>query len=99
VARDHDNRQRLVCGLQPLQHFEAVHAGHLDVEQHEVWQIAVGDDQPVLPGRGALHLVAFVLENHLQRVADRRLVIDHQDAWFHVGSPMLAPPYVPGASI
>ena len=29
------------------------------------------------------HLVALVLEDHLQRVADRGLVVDDEDAWFH----------------
>jgi hypothetical protein len=71
VSRNHHDGQRLVGALQPLQHFEAVHTWHLDIEEDEIRQIAIGDDQTVLAGRGALHLVAFVLENHFQRVADR----------------------------
>ena len=36
-----------------------------------------------LSRRGADELVAFVFENHPQRVADGRLVVDDQDARFH----------------
>ena len=36
-----------------------------------------------LAGRRQHHVVALVLEDHLQRVADRGLVVDDQDAWFH----------------
>ena len=38
---------------QPLEHLEAVHAGHLDVEEHEVGRLALGQRQPFLAGRGA----------------------------------------------
>ena len=65
---------------QPIEHLEAVHAGHLDVEQHEVGRFALGQRQPFLAGRGADELVAFVLERHPQRVADGRFVVDDQDA-------------------
>jgi hypothetical protein len=78
VPRHHHHRQRLVHVAEPLEHLDAVHAGHLDVEQHQVGSLAFGQRQPFLPGGGADELVAFVLERHLQRVADRRLVVDHQ---------------------
>ena len=68
---------------QPLQHLEAIHARHLDVEQHQVGRLAVGQRQAVLAGGGAVHVEALVLENHLERVANRRLVVDHQNPWFH----------------
>ena len=44
---DHD-RQRLVHRAQPLEHLEAVHARHLDVEQHEVGRLALGQREPFL---------------------------------------------------
>ena len=48
--------------------------------------VALGQRQPFLAGRGADELVALVLERHPQRIADRRLVVDDQDAGFgHVG--------------
>ncbi len=65
---------------QPIEHFEAVHAGHLHVEQHEVGRFALGERQPLLTGRGQDAFVAFVLERHPQRVADGRFVVDHQDS-------------------
>ena len=44
---DHD-RQRLVRAAQPAQHLEAVHARHLDVEEHEVGRLALDDREPFL---------------------------------------------------
>ena len=80
VAGDDDDRQRVVHGAQPVEHLDAVHARHLHVEQHEVGRLALGERQPLLAGRGADELVAFVFERHPQRVADRRLVVYDQDA-------------------
>ena len=65
-----------MTGLQALQHLEAVHPGHLDVEEYELGRIAVDEREPVLTGRRAVHLVAFVFENHPQRIADGGFVID-----------------------
>ena len=67
---------------QALEHFDAVHARHLDVEQDEVGRLALGQREPLLAGRGADELVAFVLERHPQRIADRGFVVDDQDAGF-----------------
>ena len=66
------------------EHFEAVHARHLDVEQHDVGRFAPDLRDAVRAGRGADELVVLVFEDHPQRVADRRLVVDDQDAGFHV---------------
>ena len=65
---------------QPIQHVEAVHAGHLDVEEHEVGRLALGERQALLAGGGADEVVPFVFERHPQRVADGRFVVDDQDA-------------------
>ena len=93
VAGDDDDRQRLVHRAQPLEHFEAVHAGHLDVEQHQVGRLALGERQPLLPGRGQDALVALRIRGHPQRVADGRLVVDDQDAGFgHVGASTVVDP-------
>ena len=83
VAGDHHDGRDLDEMPQLLQHFEAVHARHLDVEEHEVGRFALDQLDAFLARRRQHHVVAVVLERHLQRVADRRLVIDDQDAWFH----------------
>ena len=41
---------------------------------------------PLLAGRGADEFVVLVLEDHPQRVADRRLVVNDQDARFQRSS-------------
>ena len=51
VRRDHHDRQRLVGAAQPAQHLEAVDAGHLDVEEHEVGRLALGDREAFRAGR------------------------------------------------
>ena len=68
---------------EPLQHLDAVHAGHLDVEEHQVGRLALGLRDAVLAGGRGQHLVALVLEDHLQRIADRGFVVDDQQSRFH----------------
>ena len=82
MAGDDDHRQRLVHGAQPVEHLEAVHAGHLHVEQHEIGRFALGERQSFLAGRGADELVSLVLEGHPQRVSNRRFVVYHEDPRF-----------------
>ena len=48
VARDHHDRHGLVHRAQARQHVHAVHARHLDVEQHEVGRFALGQRQAFL---------------------------------------------------
>ena len=67
------------------QHLHAVHAWHLDVEQHDVRPFAANDVECFLSAGGADELIVLVLEDHPQRIADRRLVIDDKDAGFHSG--------------
>ena len=83
VAGDHDDRRGLDEVAQLLQHLEAVHAGHLDVEEDQVGRFALDQRDALFAGRRLHDFVAFVLEDHLQRVADRGFVVDDQDAWFH----------------
>ena len=59
-------------GPDALQRLEAVHAGHLDVEEHEVGRLALGDRQAVRPARRLEHFVALVLEDHPHRVGGSR---------------------------
>src|SRR5437867_3267150 len=66
VARDHHDRQRIVHRPQPIEHLEAVHARHLDVEQHQIRRLALDQREAFLPGRRADKLVPLVLEGHAQ---------------------------------
>ena len=74
---------RSALGPEALQHVEAVHLRHLDVEEDEVGRFLLGDLEP----RGAVGreqaLVALVLEDHLQRRADGLLVVDDEDPRLH----------------
>ena len=59
VPGHHDDRQRPGAGaLDALEHLEAVHARHLDVEKHEIRRIALDQREPLLSGGGADELVA-----------------------------------------
>ena len=79
VAADHHHRQLDRALAQGLEHLEPVHLGHLDVEEHGVGRALGGARQRLAPGGGLLHAVALVLEDHAQAVADRGLVVDHED--------------------
>ncbi len=70
-------------GAEALEHLEAVHAGHLDVEEHEIERLALGQGDAIGSGGGEQALVALVLEDHLQRLADARFIVYDQDARFH----------------
>ena len=53
MGREHDDRQRGKHRVEACEHVKAVHAGHLDVEQHEVRRLALGQRQTLLAGCGA----------------------------------------------
>ena len=76
---DHD-RQRLVRSPDALQRVEPVHAGHLDIQEHEVRRLALGDGDAVGTARSLEHFESLVLQDHPHRAADLRLVIDDQNA-------------------
>jgi hypothetical protein len=80
MPRHHHDRNGRVGGLDALEHFEPVHAGHLDVEEHKVRWIALDQRKPLLAGRSADELVALILERPPHRVADTRLIVDDQDS-------------------
>ena len=80
VSGDHRHGQRLVHLADFGERFEPVHARHLDVEQHEIWPIALDERQAVRTGGGTDEPVALVLQNHPQRIADGGFVVNDQDA-------------------
>ena len=83
MPRHHDDGNRGIGGLDPLEHFEAVHARHFDVEKHEIGWIALDQREPFLAGCGADELIALILERPPHRIADARFVIDDQNPGFH----------------
>ena len=86
VAGDDHHRQRLVDRLDALQRLEAVHAGHLDVEEDEIGRLLLGERHAFRPARRLEHVVALVLEDHPHRPPDLRLVVYDQNARLHRGT-------------
>ena len=82
AGEDHD-RRRAVARLQPFEHLEAVQLGHLDVEEHEVRALLLGELEPDGAVGGQQHLVALVFEDHAQRGTDRVFVVDDQNPRLH----------------
>ena len=66
-----------------VQDLEAVHAGHLDVEEDQVGRLALDQLDAFLAGRRLHHVVALVGERLLQRGANGRLVVDDENARLH----------------
>ena len=66
--------------MELAQHLHAVHAGHLDVEEHGVGPLALHRSQAILAADGADELIILVLEDHLQRVTNGGLVVNDEDA-------------------
>jgi hypothetical protein len=62
VPRDHHDRNGRVGGLDALEHFEPVHARHLDVEEHQIRWIPLDQRKPFLAGCSPNELVALIFE-------------------------------------
>ena len=77
--------------LDLLQHLQAVDAGQLDIEQHQVGGLLPDQPQGILPGAGGKDLVSLLLQVLLQGPADQMLVIDHQDFLFTHHQSSLSP--------
>ena len=86
VTRDHDDDRVRVLLAQLLQHLEPVESRHLDVEQHQVRPALAVEAERLVAGAGLQHLVALVVEQLLQRGADARLIVHHEDAVAHRGA-------------
>ena len=70
--------------LDPLEHFEAVHAGHLDVQKHQIGRIALDQREAFGAGGRADELIALVFERPPHRIAIAGLVINDKNAGFHL---------------
>ena len=69
---------------------QAVHAGHLDVQQGQVPALARQLQQRLARAVGGVHAVAFFLEPFSQRVPDDVFVVDDQDAGLGIHNVLLA---------
>src|SRR5439155_1630422 len=84
VARDHHDLRARVELAQLAQRLEAVHALHLDVEQHEVGPELGVEAQRLGAGGARAHFEVLVLEQLGQRLTDALLVVHDQHAPAHV---------------
>ena len=62
------------------QQLQAALAGQGQVEQHQVKVFQLQNAQPLLAVAGHLHRVPLQREQHLERLADARFVVDDKDA-------------------
>ena len=65
--------------LQALEQLDAIHAGHLDVGDHDVELLGAGAFQGVLTVVDRRDAVAFLTEHDAQELGHALLVVDHQD--------------------
>ena len=76
----HDHRQHLVVrAADGLEQLQAAHARHLEVGDHDVVAAPRQLHQRALAVRHRVHQVAFERQEVAQDLADRPLVVDHQD--------------------
>ena len=82
AARQHDDLQIRLRGLQRPQRLEPVHARHHHVEQHDVGRIALLDGgEHLVAARVRARLVAAQRQERPQVVGERRIVVDDGDEW------------------
>src|SRR6266480_493877 len=88
---EHHHRQRLL--RQVRQHFEPRHAGHLDIQEHQV-RLVLLDGRERLTAAGALREdleIGRRAQAQLDPAARQPLVIDDEGADFHACAPRAAP--------
>ena len=94
IVGGHEDERRHVLRADRLHDPEAVHAGHLDVEQHQVrFLVANQRDRLAAVARLGHGLdLRLTAEQQLQPVARERLVVDHHGADHDGASPRVAGP-------
>ena len=70
--------------LQTPAHFQPVHAGHHDIEEHQVDTVPDGDFQRILSVQGCLDVEVLRLQPNLQKPDIGEDVIDYKDTRCHV---------------
>ena len=83
MARHHYDGHGGIGRLDPFEHFKAVHPGHLDVEKHKVGRVTLDQRQPFGTGRRSYKLIPLIFERAPYRLADARIVIDHENSRLH----------------
>jgi hypothetical protein len=61
-----------------VEHIDAGHAGHRDVEKQEIGTHFSQPDQTLFATRGKEHLAAARFQARLQQSMDLRIVVDHE---------------------
>jgi hypothetical protein len=79
-AGDHDHQDAGVFLLDAPQHLHAVHAGHLQVQQHDMDFFTGQDGQPLFAVGGPENGAAHAGEDALGSVADAGFIVDDQDS-------------------
>ncbi len=83
VPGDHDDLGAGIETAQPAQGLEAIEAGHLHVEEHELWaELRVQGDR-LTTRRGYPHLQVLVLQDLLERLPNTRLVVHDENPMTH----------------
>ena len=83
LRRDHHHREVAVggVGLERFDHLEAVHAGHLQVEQDQVVAVLAMQRADLVRASGGAHAaVAGLAQGFLEQANVGFLVVDDQDA-------------------
>jgi len=77
--RDHGDRAGHGVGLQCLDDRQAVHLGHVVVDQDQVGRLSSRQLEPVTPLRGREDAVAMGTEEVGQRAQDELVIVDDQN--------------------
>ena len=99
VPGDDRHGKITVHGRELPEHLQSIHTRHLDVEKHEVKHLARDQIDTILARGGLQAFVALVLEDHLQRVANRSFVVNHQNARLWHGHSIISLPKAASSSV
>ena len=79
IAHREDDHRNVRAGADRAAGFQAVHAGHVHIQQHQGGHLLRKLLQRVLAGAGLHHLVAMAHQGGLHHAANLRIVVHHQD--------------------
>ena len=79
VGRDHDDRQLGIALANVAQHLDAIAFRQCKIQQHQVERTISQARQALVAVVRRFHLVAFQIEQGLQRLANGGLIVNDQD--------------------